>query len=711
MNKGSRAGMYQKFIIIDIIVAVISLIALVALIFVIKYYNDKTSMEQNHIISTSNIIQETISDGSINELLKYLSINEVNSVGWIELYNNEKSSDIDLSNYYITVNGRKKYTFLEGDIIEAGEFICVEGLGLLGNTEHDIIGLFDEKGNNFMNIMLPRLKNGESYGCREEGYNNYCYLTESKERTNSESEEIIKDKLNFSVPGGFYDESFMLELTAPEGMTIYYTLDGSQPSNQSEAYKEPIIIQNKSGSNIQYANVEGINYKSSYRPSSISMGMVVRAIAVDGSGISVESKTQSYFIGLKEASDLKNIPVLSITASSEDLFNYFDGIYVSGRSYEDALARGENGAEAANYMNGWEKKVNVEYFEPCKDKTYEGSMSIKIINDISVSSPQKSLLLTAEGGAFAGSSLVNYYNDISNRLVVQTNGKDNNSKIREFLAGRLLTDTTVGTPDIMPCIVFINGEYWGGYMLRAEYDEKYISKHYNVSEEDVLIAQKGKITNQPDYQHKFDELYSFIVNNDLKDNQNYAWVKAHMDVQNYLQYICANMYLANAEFNPYNLTMWRTITEEGTGYEDGKWRFLMPRLDNTMKNGEGGKIATSSINTFLQTGVTEEMFFRSLLRNDEFGNQLVGIMTEMADDIFAKERVNSLLFDISSQLRKMSLMSYKRFVGNQGDVIYTSEIDKIESFFQNRNEYILLYAKEVKGLGSIPYDGDDVISN
>ena len=710
MKMKPKQYLYRTFPIKDTIIVIISLIALAALVIVVKNSNDRYRVEQEQLSETGSSSYNLKAEGSLSELLESFTINEVNQVGWIELYNKEKNNGIELSNCYITVNSEKKYIFPEKAVIEAEEFLCVEGLGQLGATEHDIIGIYDENGENLKNIMIPRLESGESYGCRTDGEIRYCYLNASKEKTNRESNIIKKDKLAFSVPGGFYDESFRLEITAAKGTTIYYTLDGTEPTNKSELYKEPILIENKSGSNMKYATAEGIDYINDYQPYSINIGMVVRAIEVNSSGVSSESMTQSYFVGIKNASDLKNLPVLSITIEPENLFDYFEGIYVAGQSHEDALARGEDGGASANYLNGWGKEAQVEYFEPQKDKTYEGKMSISIIKDISVTLPQKSLLLTAEGGAFPGSSLINYYNDISKRLVVQTNKRDNSYKIREYLAGRLLANTTIGTPDIMPCNVFINGEYWGGYMLRADYDEKYIKKHYDVEAEDVLIAQNGKITNQERYQQEYDELYSFIVDSDLQEDDNYAWVKAHMDVQNYLEYFCVNMYLANADYGPDHLVMWRTIQEQGTGYEDGRWRFLMPKLDNTMNNGAAGNVSTSSINTFLQAGVSGDSFLQSLMRNDEFKKQFVMVMTEMSDTVFTKEQVATAISAISEQLNKMVVSSYKRFVGNPEDTFYLKEIDKIESFFQQRRKYILLYTKEVINGGGISNVGDDAIS-
>ena len=695
MKRESKNEMYHKVSPKDAVVILFSLIAFSALLFLIRYSQQKSNMEQKQLYELSSSYQPSNLTASLLEFQEDLVINEVNHEGWIELYNKGKSRKIDVSNCYITVNGEKKYTFDENTVLGASEFLCVEGLGVIGALDHDIIGIWTANEENIKNIMIPSLKQGESYGCSLDGEISYRFLTASKHTTNSESEIIAQEELSFSVPSGFYEESFQLELTAPEGETIYYTLDGTEPTKESEKYEEPILIENKSGSNMKYATSEGINYLYSYRPSGINIGMVVRAITVDSHGNRSEVVTQSYYIGLKKASDYVGIPVLSITTSPDNFFDYFNGIYVTGRSYEDAIARGEDGGDSANYLNGWEREAYVEYFEPNKDKTYEGTMSISIIRDMSVTQAQKSMLLTGDGGGFKGSSLKNYYNEVSNKLVVQTNKLDNNYKIREYLAGKLLENTMVGTRDITPCIVFIDGEYWGGYMLRAEYDEAYISKHYDVSTEEVLIAQDGKISNNWDYQQQYDEFYSFVTTKDLKEDENYAWVKAHMDIQNYLEYLCANMYLANAEFANDAVVMWRTIKENGTGYEDGKWRFLMPKLDNTMNNGIIGNLCTSSINTFLQAGLGDNVFFRSLAQNDEFCKQLVAVMKQMSRAVFSIENVELAISEVTSRLKKMTESSYKRYIGVIQNNFYEKEVNKIRSFFEERAKYILVYTKEI----------------
>ena len=132
-------------------------------------------------------------------------------------------------------------------------------------------------------------------------------------------------------------------------------------------------------------------YTATFQPASITMGTVLKAIAVDTLGQQSDTVTQSYFIGIEKSGDITGVPVISISTDENNLFDYFEGIYVKGRSYEDEIAKGYDGGGAGNYYNNWSKPVYVEFFSNQKDKTFAQKMQVSIINDISTTWPQKGL--------------------------------------------------------------------------------------------------------------------------------------------------------------------------------------------------------------------------------------------------------------------------------------------------------------------------------
>ena len=49
-------------------------------------------------------------------------------------------------------------------------------------------------------------------------------------------------QVKFSNSGGFYANEVVIQLSTQPGARIYYSLDGSKPSEQSNLYKSPISI-------------------------------------------------------------------------------------------------------------------------------------------------------------------------------------------------------------------------------------------------------------------------------------------------------------------------------------------------------------------------------------------------------------------------------------------------------------------------------------
>ena len=114
-----------------------------------------------------------------------------------------------------------------------------------------------------------------------------------------------------------------------------------------------------------------------------------------------------------------------------------------------------------------------------------------------------------------------------------------------------------------------------------------------------------------------------------------------------------------------------------------------------MNNETVGFGTTSSIDTFLQEGVTKDPFLRSLLRSEEFRTQLKETMERMAEETFAVEKVQDILKTLTKEMKKLATSSYKRFFGSPSDKFFSNEVEKIELFFEERGEYILIYTDEV----------------
>ncbi len=169
----------------------------------------------------------------------------------------------------------------------------------------------------------------------------------------------------FSHERGYYNSSFELILNSVDsGAEIYYTIDGSIPTENSRLYEGSISIRDRTEDSNVYSMIRTNNVSAGldiwYPPSgNIFKGTVVRARCYkEGAEPSIVI-THSYFV----SNDMFNRYQLPIISLSTDSLNFFDdsmGIYVPGVGYK------ENIDETGNYfMTGdlWERPVYFELFE------------------------------------------------------------------------------------------------------------------------------------------------------------------------------------------------------------------------------------------------------------------------------------------------------------------------------------------------------------
>lgn len=682
----------RKISIQDLIIVICSILALIGVICIIIYSKKTERQKQENLNNVSSQLEkQEIQKSQTEESFEGLVINEVNADGWMELYNTETKA-VKLSGCSVYIDGTKTIDIDDVEIA-ASEYKIVELGSTIKSKKETIVTILDGKDGGSLSLMLPELNVGESYGCTTDAGIEKSVMSATKEATNKDSVKAAVEQLTFSVPGGFYDDAFELTMEAPAGCEIYYTTDGTAPSKKATKYQSALSIGNRSGADYKYAATEGTGLAETSMPSSINQGVVVRAITVDAAGKESDEYTQSYYVGLKNATGYVNMPVISITTNPENLFDYDKGMYVLGRSYEDAVAQDIDLVNRGNMYNGWTKDATIEYFEADKSKTYEGSVKLSMLTDYSVLSPQKGFHVTASDGAFVGSSLETFLNDENKAFDIQTNKMDNGYKIREYFVNSMIKETSVGAKAISPCVVFIDGEYWGGYMLSKAFDQKYLKSTYNVDEKAVFV--RDAIASDPHYQKEYNSFRSFVMKSDMTKESNYTKVRKQMDIQSFLDYLCVNMFIANGQYGSERSVTWKTVKTGDSEYADGKWRFLIGNTDYSLDNEILGELASSSIDSFLMPGVIDDDFTLSLLKNKEFKKQLIETMDKMVDEIFTKEKTETTLNQVVNKVQKFAINSYTRFFGKTTDDFYSSEIEKITEFLDERGDYIKKYTEEI----------------
>ena len=454
--------------------------------------------------------------------------------------------------------------------------------------------------------------------------------------------------LAFSRYTGVYGEGFGLAMAASdETAEIYYTLDGSDPETSTTAikYTGAVPVVNRAGEANVVSAIEPVLFSGSFtypskntfkceikvpEDSAVDKCTVVRAVAKYANGIISDEVSSTYFIGtmeehikgLAESCVAAGMPlsVVSISANYDDLFGETKGIYMKGKIFEGALKQYivqngglSNGEEArsldANYKRkgrGWEREVRVSFMEATPEGLTEvvaQTCGVRIQGNYSRSDLQKGLRLYAREDygkknfkyAFFGEDYVDFEGETMDKfktLVLRNGGNCAfTSKFNDTFWQSLVTELDCGTQKSRPCVVYINGEYWGLYILQEDYTDNHMENLYGVDNKAVVIYKgdaealelgykldAGDIPEGEEETYYFEELLNFFENHEnLMDDTTYAEFCKLVDPQSVMDYFAVQCFINNKwDWPGKNWSMWKTTTSDGVedSYGDGRWRFL-----------------------------------------------------------------------------------------------------------------------------------------
>jgi type II secretory pathway pseudopilin PulG len=699
---GNFFGSFKKR---DIIVVLVAIIALAGLFVVIRMTRQQDRIAQKELVenSTEETSQEAVEKSSTVSYSEKVIVNEISNDGVIEFYNTG-SRAVVIGGYKIFVGTDLAATVEDGASLDGKGYYTVETKKSFTKTDKNIIRVFDAKDKLVKAVSFDAIPTGYSYGCVSDASFEAGITTSSIGESNNKSERMAEEGLAFSVPGGFYEEAFELEVNVPEGCKVYYTLDGTEPTTESMEYTSKINIARPSGTSYTYAVSDGKGYTySTYSPSSVDMGTIVNAIAVDAKGKTVDCKKTAYYIGYNTDSDYIGLPVISLEVDPDEMFGFVNGIYVPGKNYYDGYIQGDT------YRGNFLRKNaaahgQMEYYEESKDRTFAAGVSVSIYNDARRHADQKSLVVETTGEYPNGTSLDGFCNEGYKSFLLLSGGWDNYTKARNYVVNDLAEGTNLITRDYSPCIVFINGEYWGLYTMANDYNPDYFRSKYNIK--DKMITVTSDYVTSVAYQ----TFYDYVISTDFSIQANYEIVKTMMDVSNYIEFMCANVLIGNTRMNMNcSACAFRTVENTGTGYSDGKWRWAINNVECTMGNPYSfidpytrGNYSTSIMNTYLSPGIRDNAFFNSLLQNDSFAKEYMKTMNNLMDNYFTSERASKSVDATKNRLYKAATETNKRYSAvdsKQVDV----ELERIKNFFEKREYYLRVYTDEyISNKGDVP---------
>ncbi len=649
---------------------------------------------------------------------------------WIEIYN-ASEQPIDLTGYSIS-DDSFEWVFPQG-IVPANGYLLVWASDKNKVTQDgqlhtnfkisssgETITLKSPDGTIVDSVKTAKLSDDYSYGRIYDGSPELTVFSKATPGSSNTDGITAVSEPVFSHKSGFYTEEFELKLsTAENNSKIYYTTDGSDPVPGEEGTYE-------------YSNP--ISIRAEYSANSLLKCSVIKAVTVRTDGIKSKVITHSYFVDTN-ITDKFDLPVISLVTDPDNLFDPNIGIF-----------------HINNFMNKgkeWERPIYVEFFE--KDGTFGFSKQcgIRLHGLTSRLIDQKSMRLYADR-EYDDSKKIEYNifpgltdktgNEITTfkRLILRNSGTDwTRTMFRDALVHSLAADINLDTQAYRPCIVFLNGEYWGLYNIRERYDNIYFSSHYNADKDKIALLEftvdfslEGKLeisegSPEDEESYKKDILY-FLMNNDISLDENYNLISTKMDIDNFIDYQIINIFSANTDWPKINVAIWKYKTPDGLYHPeapyglDGRWRWVVKDTDyafgmmdiNLVNHDTLSSVSYSKLNPKSNYD-QQTCLLGTLLQNSEFRNKFINRFADLLNTVFQPDYINTRIDTMKSAIAssipdqitrwesikdwdgKVEVLKY--FADNRNSVVIKHIESRFMDFGVNGNYKITLTADNSKG--------------
>lgn len=678
------------------------------------------------------------------------------SPDWMELYNGS-DEDLILDGIGVSDGAKNKFKFAfpEGTIIPADSYIliyCDDAINQAEGEYHaafkisavgETIYLTHPEYGEIDSVAVPELDSDVAYGRYANGSENFTYLSTTPGATNNTATDLqIVEKPLFSVEGGFYDTAFALALSDNNGNEIYYTTDGSDPTTSETAilYDGEINIYNNTSDPNVYSALTDITLSEYYAPNyNVDKGIIIRAASKNADGKFSAVVTNGYYIG-KTASYYNDMKVVSLSTDGDYLFNEDTGFYMVGSTYHDMVASGEftplndnnDTANPTNYnIEGREAEfpVNIQVYESGK-LAYTADVGARITGNWSRGYAQKSIRLYARseyGDSKMKYAFIDELTDENGALIeefdkitIRNGGTDNQVlHFRDIFLQELCQDRAVDIQSGEPCILFIDGEYWGFYFLRERIDADYIESHYGIDKNDVSMLKNGAIEEGPDtIAAEYQEFLDWAASADMTVEENYQKVCDTIDIQSFMDYITIETYINNADWaTSYmnNWQIWRSnVIDPNIPAADGKWRFMLYDLDFTADWFEhsGTQAGFDSLSSLCMNDEPYNFIpmFYNLINNTTFRDQFRATYIEIMDNNFDVAAIDAKITEYRTAYETAIRDTNTRFSQNWVNTNYDDEIEKFRQYFIDRRIYAKYYLDVFMGEKEFVF-GENILSS
>jgi hypothetical protein len=610
-----------------------------------------------------------------------------NFSGWVELYNTGTGS-VPVGGYYLSDDAAKKnkWRIPNGLSIPSKGTLLIwcdnMNTGIHASFTLDCDGEELVLSNNLLNeidrVTFGKQYTNIAYGRKTDGAADWAYLTSPTPGTSNVNQTASErlENPSLSLLSGRYSGTQILTMSHPvAGTEIRFTTDGSEPRPTSSKYAAPVSI-------TKTTTVKAIAFKPGYVPS--------------------KAEVKTFFINQHTFT----LPVISISTTPNYLWDNTIGIYTDGTNGMPGNCQ----PNPVNWNREWDRHAVFEYFQPNGAKDFDQPVDIRIGGACSRNNPQKSIVIKARdkyGKNHIDEKMFSTKTtDRFGGFILRNSGNDFwNTMFRDALMQSL----TIGQMDVdymayQPTIFYLNGEYWGIQNLREKIDADYIESNYNIPKEDIDLLETGGYALEGTA-NEWNIYLDSLQKINLALPASFSFIDRHIDVQEFINYVSAEIYYCNTDWPGNNVKFWRQRST------NGKFRWILWDLDFGFALYDGASYATHPTLEFATDPDNSDwpnpswstLHLRLLLQNPVFKERFIQTLTTSLHTTFQPDRVIETINTFQARIADEIPYHTARW-GTSVDG-WNAEVQRLRDFAVQRNEFMHNHIREFFNL-----DGDVRIS-
>lgn len=431
-------------------------------------------------------------------------------------------------------------------------------------------------------------------------------------------QQVYSDQSNSLVPEfspapGKYDHDIRLEINTahPEAET-FFTLDGQLPDPKNGTqYAHPLSLE-----------------------ASPPQVVVIRAQSYLPDGTSGPVTSATYFMGMDNS-----LPILSIIVDPEDFWGSENGIYTN----HDQRGR------------DWERPVDLTYISRDNNDGFQIGAGIRVHGGWTRFFSDKKSLRLYFREEYGARKLLYPLFGVEGQIAFDHLVLHNSSKdlllYRNQLVDRLTDQMGGFNTRSQPALIFINGRPWGIYNIRERITERMLVENYNVPGADISDTPNNRDMQSAeqlaiDTVH-WENFMDFVLENDLTEPENYAFLQTQIDLSNFIDYYLLQMYVVNSDWPHHNVHQFRPRSQ------GGRWEWIV--WDNDLAFD---RVERQMVDHVLEVdhplGERMEVLLNKLLSNPEFRNLFLTRAADLLNTTLStpnvQENVDALALELESDI-------------------------------------------------------------